>query len=307
MAHDETPKFTRKTKPRASEVEKPIKPKKKRGAPAGKGRRTSSAGLFKPDARKGKDPIIPDLFDRTPATDPTRSSIVAEDVGGKEKWAHDTSLLKIEWAIKFPLLTPRIFLIEKKGYSSSQADTIIGTSGGAIEWQSERGKILDKMTETTVMRHIDQMAEVQETHVKASKVGLAKAIEMLSRLSVDPAKDKDGKIIKDGDGKIVWKGFRSIDLLNVMSAIEKAQQIYRRSMGLPNDEGGMAQILEKVALIQNNTQIIVHEGDRPVVEKSEKEKAIDELSYDDIMEFVEFRREQKKAQAEEPEKAKGSA
>jgi len=129
----------------------------------------------------------------------------------------------------------------------------------------------------------------------------------LSRLSIDPAKDKDGKIIKDGDGKIVWKGFRSIDLLNVMSAIEKAQQIYRRSMGFPNDEGGMAQILEKVALIQNNTQIIVHEGDRPVVEKSEKEKAIDELSYDDIMEFVEFRREQKKAQAEEPEKTKGSA
>ena len=292
MADTKKPKFTRSKK----------KTKRKPGPKKGKAMKVGSAGVFEPEVVK-MDPMMPDLFDATPGEARTKTiKTIKREMGGVDKLAHDINLLKIEWAIKFPLLTPRLFLLEKKGYSIKQADTILGTSGGAGEWRVERVKILDKMTETTVMRHIDVMAEVQETHIKASKVGLAKAVEMLAKFSIEPAKDKKGKMIMDGNGKPVFRGFRSIDLLNVMSAIEKSQAIYRKAMGLPNDEGGMAQLLERV---QVNTQINIHPTEEVPKEKTDKEKAVDELSYDDIMEFIEFRREQKaRLVAQEAEESK---
>lgn len=240
----------------------------------------------------------PDLF--APSPSPASRALPRESVpavlietGGTDKFAHDTNILKLEWAIKYPLMDVTNFLVKIKGYSVSQADRLIGEVGGISEWQAERGRVLDKLTESVVKRHIDQIAEVQETHVKASKVGLAKAIEMLSKLSIEPAKDKEGHLIKDDKGKIVWRGFRSIDLLNIMGSIEKAQAIYRKAMGLPNDEGGLAQLMEKVSQlnVQNN---YYGTGTPDATPKSELDKKVEEtLSYDDLVEFIEYRREQK--------------
>lgn len=208
--------------------------------------------------------------------------------GGIEKWKHDVELLKIEWAIKYPNMSPSAWLTEIKQYGTHQLQAIYKVSPER-DWHTEKARILDKITETTVKRHIDLIAEVQEQHVAASKLGLARAIEMLTRNGVQMRSKKDGKTIT--------MPLRTIDLLNVMSSIEKAQQIYRRAMGLPNEEGGLAQILEKVQTIQiqqniqNNTQV------NNTVVKSESTTVTPELAekldYDTIMEFVEYRRELK--------------
>lgn len=232
------------------------------------------------------EPPVNDIFDRSP-----------ERLGGKEKWAHELEILQLEWAIKYPAMKPTVWMREIKGYSADQAKNILSHAPEPT-WQNQKAKVLDKMTESLVKRHIDLVAEVQEQHISASKLGLARAIEMLSN---------NGVRVRRKDGKEYTMPLRSVDLLNAMSAIEKAQNIYRKAMGLPNDEGGLAQILEKVQQvtiqqnIQNNVQnntTIVSENTTVSPELAKK------LDYDTVLEFIEYRREQKalKAKAESEQK-----
>lgn len=217
--------------------------------------------------------------------------------GTRAMYELDAEMLKYEWVVKFPTMEPRVWMRDIKGLSHAQAKRLFEVGGKEGGWNEAKVHVLDRMTQSVVKRHIDQMAEVQEMHIKASKIGLAKAVEMLTKLQIEPAKDKSGKIIRDGDNKVVYRGFRSIDLLNSLSAVEKAQQIYRRAMGLPNEEAGLAQILDKVNLhfnqtnIQNNVQMTPAAPD-PV--QAKMRKLAEDLNYDQILEFVEFRREQKK-------------
>jgi hypothetical protein len=222
---------------------------------------------------------VPDLFEKG-------SKILKRDMGGNDKLKHDGHILMMEWAIKYADMLPRNFLRERRGYSENQAEAIIAHTGGTSEWANARDRVLDSMSESVIRRHIDKLVEVNDQHVAASKLTMAKAIEMLTKLQVEVELDpKTGKPKK--------RGMRSIDLVNCANAIEKAQTIYRRAMGLPNEESGLAQILEKVAQInvQNNVQI-----NQTVVqpEKSEHQKKVEALSYDDILEFIEFRREQRR-------------
>mgnify|MGYP001218752413 CR=1 FL=1 len=236
---------------------------------------------------------LPDPFKHGATTDP-------REIGVVERSRYESDILKIEWAVKWPHLTPMNFLMEKKMLNFSQADHLIQYGGGVGEWQSEKSKILDKLTEGVVKRHIDLIAEVQETHIKASKIGLAKAVEFLTKMNMEPARGKDGKIIMDHSKdhpRPVYKGMRSIDLMNCMSAIEKAQQIYRRALGLPNEEAGLQQVLEKIQQMQvHNTQINIGMA-APIPETEERrdlKKKVEGLSYDDIMTFVRAKREDRK-------------
>jgi hypothetical protein len=284
-----------------------LKEKKKRGPKKGEGQRTGFDKIksILEDQSKKVEVVAEDLFKPIQHKKITRGAhrapkdAIRIELGGVDKIAHDAQILRLEWAIKYPTMSPREFLQDVKGYSFSQIRLILEKTGTAEEWNREKNAVLDRMTESVVKRHIDIIAEVQETHIKASKVGLAKAIEFLSKLSVEPAKDSDGRMIMDGNGRPVWKGYRSIDLMNIMSSIEKAQVIYRRAMGLGNDEGGMAQILEKIG--QLNVQQNVQENHLHIHEAPQSElgqKIEKEMSYDDLLEFIEFRREQKKKQEE---------
>jgi len=231
---------------------------------------------------------IGDMFD------PYTAKKISE-VGARGMYEADVDLLKIEWVIKYPTLKVKDWLLHKKGYSYTQAAKLYEIGGKEDGWNEAKNHVLDKMTSSIVKRHIDQMADVQEQHIKASKIGLAKAVEMLSKLSIEPVKGKDGKLLKDATGKPVWRGFRSIDLLNCLGAVEKAQQIYRRAMGLPNEEAGLAQILDKVNVHFNQVNIQNNEVAAPVVDpvKDKMRKIAEELTHDQILEFVEFRREQR--------------
>jgi hypothetical protein len=207
-------------------------------------------------------------------------------MGGEERLKHDSHILMMEWAWKFPDLTPYEFLTERRSYSVMQAKHIIRISGGLTLWETEKTKVLDKISETVIKRHIDKMVEVNDQHIAASKLGLAKAIEMLTKFNIVAELDKDGKPSK--------RTMRSIDLVNIMNAIEKAQVVYRRAMGIPNEESGIAQILEKVAQItvQNNVQV-----NNTVVQaapKSDLQEKLEQLDYDDVVELIQMRREMKK-------------
>lgn len=241
------------------------------------------------------EPLIPELFQETRKATYTAAAV--------DKWKHDVGILMTEWAVKYPLLSPRKWLIEIKGYTDYQAKQIMDFSGSDTSWVTEKNKILDKMTETMIKRHVDIMAEVQDTHIKASKVGLAKAVEMLSKMQIEPLVDSAGRFVKDPTtGKVLYKGFRSIDLLNCLGAIEKAQNIYRKAMGLPNEEGGLQQILNKMNEIGPAVEQHLHIHEAPSGPESKGEELArrmdTEMSYDDIQTLIKIYRENKKRQSE---------
>lgn len=248
-----------------------------------------SVGLFDPNKKRksaGK-PVPCDLFSMA-----TRGP---KDTGGKERHQWEAEMLRIEWAIKYPQMAPYKFLMEIKGFNLHQAEHIvIEKLGGLDTWASERARIQDKITESVAKRHIDLIAEVQEQHVQASKLSLAKAVEMLAKGTTTRLKRKNKDTGESEYGDPISLPLRSVDLLNCVTAVEKSQQIYRRALGLPNEEGGLAQILEKVQqlnLTQNNTtenHLHVHSG------PTETAKTMSTLSYEEIRSFIEYRRELKK-------------
>jgi hypothetical protein len=224
---------------------------------------------------------VPDFFDH-------------QDVGGKERWVHDIEILVTEWAFFFPNHLPKQFLMDCKGYSVSQADSILGQYP-ALQWHPKREAAVDKLTEGLVRRHVDKMAEIQEQHISASKLGLAQAIKMLASGGTELLKDKDNKIQLDANGNPRYKQFRSFDLVNCMTAIEKAQHIYRRAMGLPNEEGGLQQILNKVEKMQElRHQTLNVQINQIRTEASDGKPTVADLSYEDIMMLIEAKRDQKK-------------
>jgi hypothetical protein len=79
-------------------------------------------------------------------------------------------------------------------------------------------------------------------------------------------------------------------------------------MGLPNDEGGLAQILEKIdqmRMVQNNLQINIMQQ-----QSDKKESPVDKfaanLTYDQILEFINYRRERRKEQQKKDERLDNS-
>lgn len=213
---------------------------------------------------------------------------ILEATGGKDRWQKDIDLFKSEWAMTEQRRSPGEWLHEVKGYTRRAATRILTQSGGMNAWEDERRKVQDKVLATVVKRHVDTIADVNDQHIRSSKLGLARAIEMLTNNHVKQLR-KVGE-----EYTLVELPLRSMDLVNCMTAIEKAQQIYRRAMGLPSEEGGLTQILARLESLPQTTvniqQNIQNNGVEPWRISSDVEK---QLTYDDLMEFVRLRREQK--------------
>lgn len=230
-----------------------------------------------------------------------------KDLGGLSRIEREAEVLQLDWAIRFPLLKPLEFLTIEKGYSVNQANQILHESGGTSDWELRRTEIQNKVTETVVKRHVDQIAEFNDMFIKGAKVGMAKGLEMLSKFGIEPVKDEHGKLIIDPrTKKPVYRGFRSIDLLNTVNAIKVTQEIHRRALGVRDDED-LQSILETVTNLKemqkreitlNQTNINLTMS--PAKQEAEKkiEQFVGKLSYDDIRTFIDYHREKKKKQGD---------
>lgn len=216
------------------------------------------------------------------------------ELGGVDRDRHDANILRLEWAIKFPLLTPQEFLLHEKDYSVSQAHRIFEVSGGESEWRDERDKLLNGVTETMIKRNVDKLVEMNDTHIKLSQLGLAKVAEMLTKLQCDPVLDADGKMMIDPRTKRpIYRGFRSIDLVNCMTALNQASTIQRRAYGLANDVG-QQQIAEAMKASSAPTTINI-QNNMTITEapQTKMEQIIEKLEYEDIAEMIKQRRAMK--------------
>jgi len=233
----------------------------------------------------------------------TKESLL--EIGGQDLTGWATHLLKVEWATKYSSTSIRDYLINVRGLSHKQYNQIM-VHAPKPEWDAEREKLLDGITSDLVKRQVDLIAENQERHISGANIALARAIEMLSNGSIEIVKtDKDGNV------KRTVLPLRSSDIMNLATAIEKAQQIYRRAMGLPNDESGMAQLIEKInqmkseQVIQNNLQINIQQPGNPGV--THVEQLAQQLSYDQILEFINYRREKKSLESTTSEESNDKA
>lgn len=212
------------------------------------------------------------------------------ELGGQDLTGWALHLLKVEWATKYANHTIRDYLMNIRGVSNKQYLRIL-EQAPKHEWDAERAQLLDGITSDLVKRQIDLIAENQERHISGANVALARAIEMLSKGSLEVVKtSKTGKVVR------TTIPLRSSDIMNLATAIEKVQQIYRRAMGLPNDESGLAQLIEKVNQMKSENQVI-HNNLQINVQSSQHTQAIEklasQLSYDQILEFINYRREKK--------------
>ena len=286
----------------------------KRPKPPRYNKRAAKKEFIKDDIPKPKKK--PNLYSKEKkkekvSIDPLKAAERIVEVGGLSRIEREAEILMLDWAIRFPLMTPYEFLTIEKGYSVVQANAILHETGGTDDWHLKRVEIQNKVTETVVKRHVDQIADMNDTFIKASKIGMAKGIEMLSKLGIDAAKDEHGKLIIDPKTKKpVYRGFRSIDLLNVLNSLKISQEIWRKGLGINESDSGMSQLIEKVTqlnelqrreLTVNNTQINLTVNPIKAEAEQKIETFIKEMSYEDIRSFIDYH---KKSDAIEVESKK---
>ena len=165
-------------------------------------------------------------------------------------------------------------------------------------WHDRRKEVQDRATELIITRNLNEVADMNDAHIKASKLALAKIIEMMSKLEIEPLRDVHGKVvINPRTRKPVYKGFQSSELLNCTSALEKVQMIYRRAIGLPDRGEGLDQLLEKIQSghIHNNIQINIDGSPKlspkDVTPEDEIGRKLSKLDYDSILALIERKRE----------------
>jgi hypothetical protein len=225
------------------------------------------------------------------ATDILPESMI--EYGAIEDGQRMSELYRVEWAVRYPQMTPYNYLKSVKLFTEGQAKSIL-THLPAKDWYNFKVGLQDDMTAKVLNRHVDMISEMQDTYIKGGRLAYARAIEMLTNKGI-PKLDKEGNPVLNKEGKQVVMPMRTVDLLNLTSAMKNCMEMYRKCMGF-NDSEGMTQALERI----NLTQINIHEAKDPTVAidpetgeeiiiedgHSKATTLLEELSYDDIQALV---------------------
>ena len=123
-------------------------------------------------------------------------------------------ILIVDWSVNFGAKSVRAYLIEIKGFSQRQYEHAIAQCSVA-QWEARRREIINKMTEELLDDHTASIKELNESHILAAKLGLAKAMSFL--ISVTTASD----------------------LKMLVDAVTVCQRVARVALGLPMTEEGI--------------------------------------------------------------------
>jgi len=176
-----------------------------------------------------------------------------------------------EFALLGGPVTPNEFMTKKKGMSDYAARAILAVRP-APEWYAQKKAVADHATSAVVKRHVDLIAEVNDRHITAAKISMAKAIEFMSKMKIEERRDKYGRPY--------FAGFKPGDLRHLVEVIATAQKIHRIALGLTAEEGSI-QIWQQI----NNT--INNAKGAPVNEHEAQVAALaTNLSYDEIRALI---------------------
>lgn len=203
----------------------------------------------------------------------------------------EVELLVFEWAMRQDDHSPRSFMLDVKKMTMSQYEQTTKALTSA-QWYVRRKEIQDKITHATLQSHIGFVADMNDTHIKAAKLGLAKAIDMMTRMKIEERKDKKGNMY--------FVGFKPSDLKSCLESIQTAQKVQRMALGLPTSDGSIT----AWQTIQNERRdkTVVKAADGSIVSTTETvtteaqvQKLSDALSYDDVRLLIEAERRRKES------------
>lgn len=172
----------------------------------------------------------------------------------------------MEYATNHPNLSIRDFLIQKRGFTARQYRYIVSLAP-ANDWRGRCQEIQNDIAAKKIGKYSEDASEIHGQYLAASKLVLARAMALLI-----------------SDSKAGSRPAKPVDILNCANAIARAQEIFMRAMGVEKSEG-LLQIYEQVS---QTVQAKVEVSQQKTALQKEIESR---LSYDDVMEFVHYRRE----------------
>lgn len=279
-------------------TEEKAKPKFKRKSSKKKSRKTTGRV---PKEKRTKEPFSKNKDLHAEIIMPIKPK-GSEHISAREALRGQIEILQLEWAIKYPTISVRQYLIHIKGFSEVQYKQIV-LECPSEEWEDQKDLIKDRITESLVKRHVDIVAEMHDQFIGAGRMTMAKALQQLTN-GVMTYHKKDGEIKEMGRREMYPR-----ELKEVAEALLKSQQMFRTALGLPNDGEGSAQILERLIKQQRllnhkqNTQINVGEDGKEKAASEDKVEQIrrkfEELSYDEIMVFIDHKRQKLRSSQQE--------
>jgi len=189
----------------------------------------------------------------------------------------ELEMLITEWCIKYPpSMSPHKFMREVKMFSNHKVASYI-KAAPTVLWQERRREYQNMITKDMVKSQLDFVTEMNDMHIRASKLGLAKAVELLSKMVIESYRDKTGAIC--------FTRFKPSDVKSCLESIAVAQRIQRTALGLPSDEGAIT-VWQQLNI---NQRAIDHvsEGPGDTASISQVENA---FSYDELKVLIEAQR-----------------
>lgn len=225
--------------------------------------------LGKPETNAHKRPYI----ERREA----KGSLLNAERLALERDRLNDQLLMTEWALTGGRLQVFTWLQEVKGFTIEQSKVIINRRA-LPQWHRIQEYVQNNFSNNMVRRHMEQAAQLNDQHMMAAKLGMAKAMEFLSKMSIVEKVDKHGRPY--------FANFRTTDLKNCLESIQIAQKITRTALGLPTDEGSVhiwQKIQQTINLTTPTVEDLPPEGEDMKVQVMRLQKT---YSYDDIKTMI---------------------
>lgn len=224
--------------------------------------------------------------------------IKALEAGGppslKDKLAHESDVLKSEWALFGGELGPQVWLETVKGYTEKQARRFIDFEGESA-WLDKRQSVQNAILEKMAKRNIDQIVENNEYFTKGAQLGLAKVMDSLAKNPIKKINPTTGK----------WEsGLSMKDMAEAASALDKFHAVYLKAMGIhPKENVGISQVINQIKMIQvssgghtttataSMTETTAADGTKVITEGVAPDPRLERLSYDEMFMVIEKIRE----------------
>ena len=167
--------------------------------------------------------------------------------------------LQLEWATKYSTSSIRHYLTKVKGLTERQYRYLMAKAD-QNSWSTKRKEVESKVEAEYIETYVDKVMKTTESQHKAAQLALLKVTSKMAKLNVELT--------------------HSGDYLNLTKSLALAQDVSLKALGL-NDESLRRIFKDKDSQIENI---------KPLNDSNEIEKAMQRLSYDDVVDIIKAKR-----------------
>ena len=181
------------------------------------------------------------------------------DKMGRGQLQNSIPELQLEWATKYGTSSIRHYLTKVKGLTERQYRYLMAKAD-QNSWLHKRSEIESKVEATYVETYADKVFKSTTSQHKSAQLALYKITSKISKLKTEDS--------------------NSIDFYNLTKALAIAQEVSLKALGLSEES------LRRMFKDQD-TQV---SNLKPINEEKEIAKAVQRLSYDDVVDIIKAKR-----------------